>query len=195
MMTAKSEDFRQSLSKKSNEEIIQIATVLFSEKEEALIKLTEFQNASSEMAIPFQQMKEELQGVRAECKSLREQNQHLAGIKAIQSKELFGRGTEKSGDILNQAMKGGSIPSDPLSEDARGPQMKAASPVGRTSCFSNMQPGNGRKRPEKERRIGPGSLSAKCLIMLAIPWTENTAKATGASPSGANPLPWKWYAR
>ena len=83
MMTVKSEAFRQGLSKKSSEELIQIAVILFCEKEDALLKLTEFQNASSEMAVQFQQMKDELQGFRSECKALREQNQHLTGIKTI----------------------------------------------------------------------------------------------------------------
>lgn len=117
MMKVKSEAFRQDLSKKSKEEIIQIATTLFCEKEDALIKLTEFQNASSEMAIQFQQMKDELLGTRSEIKALREQNQHLTGIQTLQSKELFGRGTEKSEDILNQAMNGGTAHADPLDED------------------------------------------------------------------------------
>jgi len=117
MMTAKSEAFRQDLSKKSNEEMIQIAVALFCEKEDALIKLTEFQNASSEMAIQFQQMKDELQGARSEIKVLREQNQHLTGIQTLQSKELFGRGTEKSEDILKQAMNGEAAHTDPLDED------------------------------------------------------------------------------
>lgn len=63
-MTAMYEEFRQSLSRKSNEEMIQIDVVLFSEKEDALMKLTEFQNVSREMAIRFQQMKDELMGTR-----------------------------------------------------------------------------------------------------------------------------------
>lgn len=117
MMTVKSEAFRQGLSTKSNAEIIQIAVVLFGEKEDALIKLTEYQNASSEMAVQFQQMKDELRGARTEIKALREQNQHLTGIQTLQSKELFGRGTEKSEDILNQAMNGGAAHADPLDED------------------------------------------------------------------------------
>lgn len=149
MMTAKSEDFRQSLAKKSNEEIIQIATVLFCEKEDALIKLTEFQNASSEMAIQFQQMKEELLGVRSECKALREQNQHLAGIKTIQSKELFGRGTEKSEDILNQAMKGGSVPSDPLAEDAQESIAENGQPGGEKILFFKHAAGKRKKAAGK----------------------------------------------
>lgn len=149
MMTAKSEDFRQSLAKKSNEEIIQIAIVLFCEKEDALIKLTEFQNASSEMAIQFQQMKVELLGVRSECKALREQNQHLAGIKTIQSKELFGRGTEKSEDLLNQAMKGGSVPSDPLAEDAQEPIAEKGQSSGEKILFFKHAAGKRKKEAGK----------------------------------------------
>lgn len=118
MMRATSEAFRQSLSKKGNEELIQIAVSLFIEKEDTFLKLTEFQNASNEMATQFQQMKDELQGVRSECKALREQNQHLTGIKTIQAKELFGRGTEKSEDILNRAINGGPSHTDPLDEKA-----------------------------------------------------------------------------
>jgi len=169
MIIAKSEDFRQSLLKKSSEEIIQIAVVLFCEKEDALIKLTEFQNASSEMAIQFQQMKDELQGARSECNALREQNQHLTGIKTIQSKELFGRGTEKSEDILNQAMNGWGAHTDPQAEDAWESADEGRRPDGERSCFSKIPSNVRRKLLEKESKICPDFLSAKCLIMISIP--------------------------
>lgn len=166
MITAKSEAFRQSLSKRSNGEIIQIAVTLFYEKEEALTKLSELQNASGEMAIQFQQMKAELQGVRSECKALREQNQHLTGIKTIQSKELFGRGTEKSEDILNQAMNGGVVHTDPLHEDATE-FVGGGSPAshGKVLRFNGAKERR-KKAKGKKRGICLGFPSAKCLITM-----------------------------
>lgn len=128
-MTAKSEAFRLALSDKTREEITQTAVALFIEKEDALIKLREFRNASTEMALQYQQMKEELKGAREEIKTLREQNQHLAGIRTIQAKDLFGRATEKSEAVLAQAAHGQTAHSDPLNEDAD------------EACEENTRPG------------------------------------------------------
>ena len=91
MMTATMEAFRRSLEGKDGAEITEIAVSLFSAKKDLEIRLKEFQNASSAMALEYQQMKDELNGARKEIDALRKQNQHLTGIQTIQTNELFGR--------------------------------------------------------------------------------------------------------
>jgi hypothetical protein len=58
--------FLQSLHDKSKEEIITITSSFYEENEKLRIQLTYFQTHSSEMAIQFQQMKDELYGIKAE---------------------------------------------------------------------------------------------------------------------------------
>lgn len=118
MMTATMEAFRRSLEGKDGAEITEIAVSLFCAKKELEIQLKEYQNASSAMALEYQQMKDELNGARKEIDALRKQNQHLTGIQTIQTNELFGRSTEKTEDILSQVLHGDLPTKDPLSEDA-----------------------------------------------------------------------------
>lgn len=120
MMTATMEAFRRSLEGKDGAEITEIAVSLFCTKKELEIRLKEYQNASSAMALEYQQMKDELNGARKEIDALRKQNQHLTGIQTIQTNDLFGRSTEKTEDILNQVVQGDLPTKDPLSEDAAG---------------------------------------------------------------------------
>ena len=118
MMTAMMEAFRRSLEGKDGAEITEIAVSLFSAKKELEIQLKEYQNASSAMALEYQQMKDELNGARKEIDALRKQNMHLTGIQTIQTNELFGRSTEKTEDILSQILQGDLPTKNPLSEDA-----------------------------------------------------------------------------
>ena len=106
MMTATMEAFRRSLEGKDGAEITEIAVSPFCAKKELEIQLKEYQNASSAMALEYQQMKDELNGARKEIDALRKLNQHLTGIQTIQTNDLFGRSTEKTEDILNQVIQG-----------------------------------------------------------------------------------------
>ena len=118
MMAATMEAFRRTLQGKDGAEITEIAVGLFAAKEELEIQLKEFRNASSAMALEYQQMKDEVRGLRKENENLRKQNMHLTGIQTIQTNELFGRSTEKTEDLLNQVVSE-EQPQDPLAEDAR----------------------------------------------------------------------------
>ena len=118
MMAATMEAFRRTLQGKDGAEITEIAVGLFAAKEELEIQLKEFRNASSAMALEYQQMKDEVRGLRKENENLRKQNMHLTGIQTIQTNELFGRSTEKTEDLLNQVVIE-EQPQDPLAEDAR----------------------------------------------------------------------------
>ena len=62
MTTANAEMFRLTLQGKSRADIAAVAVALFSDNQELRIRLKEFQNASHEMAVQFQQMKDELIG-------------------------------------------------------------------------------------------------------------------------------------
>ena len=117
MMAATMEAFRQSLQGKDGAEITEIAVSLFRAKKELEIQLQEFRNASSAMALEYQQMKDEVRGLRKENENLRKQNMHLTGIQTIQTNDLFGRSTEKTEDLLTQVASE-EEPQDPLAEDA-----------------------------------------------------------------------------
>lgn len=123
MMAATMEAFRQSLQGKDGAEITEIAVSLFRTKKELEIQLQEFRNASSAMALEYQQMKDEVKGLRKENENLRKQNMHLTGIQTIQTNDLFGRSTEKTEDLLNRVASE-EQPQDPLAEDARGEDTK-----------------------------------------------------------------------
>lgn len=116
MTTANAEMFRLTLRGKSRADIAAVAVALFSDNQELRIRLTEFQNASHEMAVQFQQMKDELKGARREIEELRKQNLHLAGVQTIQTNELFGRSTEKTEDILDRLVNKDIPQNDPLDE-------------------------------------------------------------------------------
>ncbi len=118
MLAATMEAFRRSLEGKDGAEITEIAVSLFCAKKELEIRLKETENASSAMALEYQQMKDELNGARKEIDALRKQNQHLTGIQTIQTNDLFGRSTEKTEDILDQVLEGNLPTKDPLAEDA-----------------------------------------------------------------------------
>jgi len=118
MLAATMEAFRCSLKGKDGAEITEIAVSLFCAKKELEIRLKETENASSAMALEYQQMKDELNGARKEIDALRKQNQHLTGIQTIQTNDLFGQSTEKTEDILDQVLEGNLPTKDPLAEDA-----------------------------------------------------------------------------
>ena len=115
-MEAKVEAFRTELHTKSLDELIEIAVSLFREKTGYANRLEEYGNSSHEMALQFQQMKNELEGARKEIKILREHNLHLTGVNKLRTKDLFGRSTEKASDILERGLDG-DREKDPLDED------------------------------------------------------------------------------
>ncbi len=88
---------------------------IIEEKLEMRACLDETARSSREMALQFQQMKNELEGARAELAALRAQNEKLTGIHVLEAKELFGRSTEKAADILAAP---GEVQEDPIREDA-----------------------------------------------------------------------------
>ena len=118
MLAAKVEAFRLSLKGKTKAETDEIAVRYFCAWNEAEIHLKEHENASTEMAIQYQQMKTERDAALKEIDILRKQNQHLTGIQTIQTKDLFGRSTEKAEDVLGQVLNDDIPNGDPLSEES-----------------------------------------------------------------------------
>ncbi len=117
MLAAKVEAFRLSLEGKTKAETDEIAVMYFCAWNDAEIHLKETENASTEMALQFQQMKSERDAALKEVDILRKQNQHLTGVQTIQTNELFGRSTEKTKDVLGQALTGDIPNGNPLSEE------------------------------------------------------------------------------
>lgn len=158
-MNAKAEAFRNHLAGMEREEIIQAAVEVFCEKEDIKNRFTEYQNSGTEMAIQFQQMKQELDAAQKELKALREQNQHLTEVRFMREKDLFGRSTEKTGDILDQAADGNPENPDPLEEDAPGdPAKEDPADTGRRPPFprggrTGKQPKSRGKRKDDLSRL------------------------------------------
>ena len=92
MLAAKVEAFRLSLKGKTKAETDEIAVRYFCAWNETEIHLKEHENASTEMAIQYQQMKTERDAALKEIDILRKQNQHLTG-------------TEENGEILTETEK------------------------------------------------------------------------------------------
>lgn len=149
------EAFEQGLSGKSLDEVVAIAVSLFQENIQVKNKLKEFIRSSSEMALQFQQMKDELDGAKKELEILREQNIHLTGVNTLRNRSLFGRGTEKTADILDRGVQG-EDDKDPLSEDLSGdPEPGQGSCPGKGSRKGSLpekKKGTGRKKKDKGKR-------------------------------------------
>lgn len=147
MLQAKIDAFRNLYQGKSAEEILEIAVTLFTEKGDLQVKLTEFQRASTQMTVQFQQVKEENDKLRTENEELKRQNQHLTRVKDIREQALFGRSSEKTEGILEQALTGKDNPKDPLDEQA---------PADDGTGIEGTSPPKAPKAPETEENSGDG---------------------------------------
>ena len=117
MLQARIDAYREILSRKSRDEILESAVYFYAENGRLSEELDFLKSTQQEMMLQFQQMRDELSGTRAELKTLRDLNRHLTGVRDIQSKNLFGRSTEKADALMNDALSS-SVHADPLSEDA-----------------------------------------------------------------------------
>ncbi len=79
---------------------------------------SEYLRTQEETALLFQQTTDELKGVKAENKELRKELSKYKDKNALDRNRLFGRQTEKTGDLLN-GTSDSTKPEDPLSEDAK----------------------------------------------------------------------------
>ena len=117
MIQARIDAHRELLKLKTRDELIESALYYYVESNSRAEELEFLKNTQQEFMLQFQQMKDELAGVKAENKYLLEQNRHLTGVREIQDKNLFGRSTEKRDALMRDALSDTPV-SDPLSEDA-----------------------------------------------------------------------------
>lgn len=162
MMSASCEQFQRTLAGKQREELVRIAVSLFQEKENVSRQLTEYQNASSEMSIQFQQMKQELESARKEIETLQKQNRHLTGVRDLREKELFGRSTEKAEDVLDHAIHEENANPDPLADDNM-PEDDGKEEKRKFRLTENGSP-EGRKKKEKGKRQKDLSGLPSCTV-------------------------------
>ena len=152
MMDVKVAEFRLKLGNMNHDEVVCKAISLFVENETLNTRLKETENASTEMSLQYQQMKDELSCAKTELKTLREQIQHLTGVTTMQSDELYGRSTEKAEDILGHAADGNAVSEDPLSEDAEE-QTEDEQDSGKTSSGHAGNPSWGKTKGKKARDL------------------------------------------
>ncbi|MBQ6150395.1 MAG: IS66 family transposase [Mogibacterium sp.] len=143
MIGADLAEFKLKLSNMDRDEVIAAALTLFAERVQLHTRLTETQNASTEMALQFQQMKDELNAARHEIKVLREQNQHLTGVNTIRTDELYGQSTEKAEYIFDLASDGNTVNEDPIDEDAEEDAPDSESNGGGSSGHGGGSTGRG----------------------------------------------------
>ena len=122
MMGAALEKFRQSILGLDIDALIGVAIGLFLEKQELEGKLSELQEMQKGMVREYHALKNSLDEAEADRDELIRQNQRLTGVTTLRTKDLFGRSTEKTEEILKKAVSGegaGQAPENPIDEDAQ----------------------------------------------------------------------------
>ena len=129
MMRAALEKFRESISDKSREDLIEIAVAQYSGWESCIGELREFKEMHTGVVRDYKKLREEYEKVRAERDELFHQNIHLTEITTKQTNSLFGRSSEKTEDLLCRNTHDEQDMEDPVDEDApeciRGPETSA----------------------------------------------------------------------
>lgn len=108
--------FLGELQTKSREELIETACLLMGELQKAKIRLDETSSGITEMTLQFSQMQDRVRGLEAENLFLKKENERLTAQNVLRTRDIFGRSTEKTADLMNSCLKDGL--SDPLDEDA-----------------------------------------------------------------------------
>ena len=120
MQAADIQSFRDSLEGMGREALILAAVEQYTLYQEASARLKEHEQADHEFFLQFQEMKNRLAGAERDLETLREQNRHLAGVRAVQAQEMYGRSSEKMDGVLGSQPDGDDY-TDPLDEDAPEP--------------------------------------------------------------------------
>ena len=163
MLQADLEAFIASLSKQSREELIRTATDLFCECSKTKGSLLENTRITDEMGRLYRSLEEEVKELRAKVKELELQNQHLTGIRVLQTEDLFGRSTEKTEDILNAAADGTKT-ADPLDEDAVLTEENDAPETDRHTIKRHRTAGDEDKKHKPHKRTDLSSLSHQVVF-------------------------------
>lgn len=112
MLEADRQRIRSELSSKTKEELVDLLMKEVLENDALKAREAENEKVFTRMSKDYAREKERSTRLEKENRVLKEQNAHLAGIRDLQAKNLFGRSTEKAGTI-----SGEEAPCDPLSED------------------------------------------------------------------------------
>ena len=163
MLQADLEAFIASLSKQSREELIRTATDLFCECSKTKGSLLENTRITDEMGRLYRSLEEEVKELRAKVKELELQNQHLTGIRVLQTEDLFGRSTEKTKDIMNAAADGTET-ADPLDEDAVLTEENDTPETDRHTIKRHRTAGDEDKKHKPHKRTDLSSLSHQVVF-------------------------------
>ena len=119
MMKAAFEEFKNRIWTEPPEVLREITLSIFVEKDALQTELNKLKEVHTGMVREYQKTKEELEKSKAECKELIKQNQHLTDVTSMRTNDLYGRGTEKTEDLLNRAVSSNATEQkDPIDEDA-----------------------------------------------------------------------------
>lgn len=118
-MNAELTAFTESLENCGIDKLRETCISIFQEKQALSRRMKEVENATTEMALQFQQMKMERDAALHENEELKKQNVHLTQVLALRQQEMFGKSSEKASELQSSANEEHS---DPLSEDAEAEQ-------------------------------------------------------------------------
>ncbi len=117
MLAADIEAFSESLKSKDREAIEQIAVDNYVRSHDFEVRIREMEKSTHDMFLEFEAMKNRLSGAEHEISELRKQNIHLTGVYTSQAQGMYGRSSEKTKGVKNEASETSDY-CNPLSEDA-----------------------------------------------------------------------------
>ena len=118
-MRAEQEELNSRLNGRSEEEKDLLIRRLLEENSEMKARLEVASDATTEMAVQFQQMKDELAALKKDKKELMRQNRNLTDQLQKRNKNLYGRKSEQSSGIIDSLFD--EEPEDPIDESSPEP--------------------------------------------------------------------------
>lgn len=113
MLEAGIQQIRSEFSTLTREELLELLVTTTVQKRTLEAGQAENEKVCREMAILYDKEKKRVEKLEAENRELRKQNEHLTSLEALRTKALFGRSTEKSGDLFRM----NAPEEDPLAEE------------------------------------------------------------------------------
>lgn len=113
MLEAERQQIYSELSSKSKDELLDLLMRKIIENDSMKAREAANEKVYQQIALDYARNKEEVARLRKENRVLKEQNEHLTSIRGLQAKDLYGRSSEKTRDLLGE-----ELPDDPLSEAA-----------------------------------------------------------------------------
>lgn len=107
-------------------------------------------SSEKEKSVLFQQMENELKGLRKENDDLKKKLRKAQDNNALKTNKVFGRQTEKLSDLMDQA-ENGCPPSDPIAEDAQEGDGTSADNTGNKEGEKESGRTRGKRRKGKRK--------------------------------------------